>query len=75
MRLTRLLYLLSFFAPIAFLLGYITGAPRPVPPDLSFEYINTKSLPVSPIDFYRNENSLLVQETAWVQPNSSYEKK
>lgn len=26
----ELLYLLSFFAPIAFLLGYIAGAPRPV---------------------------------------------
>ncbi|MCX6611765.1 MAG: hypothetical protein NTW74_13045 [Acidobacteria bacterium] len=57
------------------MLGYIAGAPRPTAPDLSFEYINTKTLPVSPIDFYRNENSLLVQETAWMQPNSSYEKK
>ncbi len=75
MRLTRLLYLVSFFAPIAFLLGYIAGAPRPAAPDLSFEYINTKTLPVSPIDFYRHEDSIAVQETAWMQPNSNYDKK
>jgi|688.fasta_scaffold1286554_1 hypothetical protein len=75
MRPTRLLYLLSFFAPIAFLLGYIAGAPRPAAPDLSFEHINTKTLPVAAIDFYRNEDTIAVQETAWMQPNSHFDKK
>ena len=28
MKITRLLYLISFFAPVAFLCGYILGAPR-----------------------------------------------
>lgn len=73
MRLTRLLYLFSFFAPVAFLIGYIAGAPKPAAPVLSYEYIDTKTIPVSPIDFYRNENSLVVQGTSWIQPNSSFD--
>ncbi|MBM3760092.1 MAG: hypothetical protein FJW36_07575 [Acidobacteria bacterium] len=71
MKLMQLLYLLSFFAPIAFLLGYIAGAPRPVEQKIHLERIDPRVLPVSPIDFYRNETSLVVTETSWIQPNSS----
>lgn len=70
MRLTQLLYLLSFFAPIAFLLGYIAGAPRPVVTPIHLERIDTRTLPVAPVDFYRHESSLVVAETNWLRPNS-----
>lgn len=66
---------MSFFAPIAFLIGYIAGAPRPAAQDLSFEHINTQTMPVSQIDFYRNETSLIVQEATWIRPNTSFQSK
>jgi len=71
MKLTKLLYLLSFFAPVAFLLGYIAGAPRPQDRRIFEEKIDTRTLPVSSIDFYKNESSLVVEEHQWLQPNSA----
>jgi hypothetical protein len=75
MKLMQLLYLLSFFAPVAFLLGYIAGAPRPVEQKIHLERIDPRVMPVSPIDFYRNEASLVVAETVWIAPNSSIAKR
>lgn len=70
MSLSRILYLLVFFAPVAFLLGYMAGAPRPTAPAFATTHIDTRQLPVSPIDFYRHENSLVVRDEAWLKPNS-----
>jgi len=75
MSILRLLYLLSFFAPIAFLLGYIAGAPRSMPPERNYEQIDTRTMPVSPIDFYRQEDSIVVAEDPWLRPNSTYAKR
>jgi hypothetical protein len=69
MKLIRLLYLLSFFAPIAFLLGYMAGAPRAVAPSYKVEHIDNRVLPATAIDFYRNEASLVVADDQWLQPN------
>lgn len=71
MKLMQLLYLLSFFAPVAFLLGYIAGAPRPVEQKIYLERIDPRVMPVSPIDFYRNETSLVVADTVWLEPNTA----
>ncbi len=69
MRISQLFYLLSFFAPIAFLLGYIAGAPRPVQQPLHLEKIDTRAMPVTAVDFYLHEASLVVSDEPWIQPN------
>ncbi len=72
MSLSRILYLLVFFAPVAFLLGYMAGAPRPSAAHaFATTHIDTRQLPVSSIDFYRHENSLVVRDEPWLQPNTA----
>jgi hypothetical protein len=71
MSLSRILYLLVFFAPVAFLLGYMAGAPQPTAPSFATNHIDTRQLPVSSIDFYRHENSLVVRDEPWLQPNTA----
>jgi len=70
MPLSRLLYLFAFFAPVMFLLGYMVGAPKPVQQRFDTSKIDTRKLPVSPIDFYRHEGSLMVDDQPWLQPNN-----
>lgn len=72
MQFIRLLYLICFFAPVAFLCGYILGAPRYTPPTLDFNRIDSRPMPVSAIDFYPNEATLAVQENPWLQSNASF---
>lgn len=69
MKLSQLVYLLLFFAPVAFLLGFIAGAPRPVEQKVVYEKIDTRTLPVSPIDLARHESSMVVQDTPVLQRN------
>lgn len=69
MKLSQLLYLLSFFAPIAFLLGYMAGAPRPVQQPLFLQKIDTRLLPASDLDIARHEASFVVDDRKWIQPN------
>ncbi len=71
MKITRLLYLISFFAPVAFLCGYILGAPRYQSPSLDFNRIDSRAMPVSAIDFYNNEATIAVGESDWLKPNTS----
>jgi hypothetical protein len=75
MKISQMFYLLSFFAPIAFLLGYIAGAPRPVVQRVHLDKIDPRPLPSSDIDFYRHESSMVVADTHWLQPNSPVEPK
>lgn len=70
MKITRLLYLISFFAPVAFLCGYILGAPRYQSPSLDFNRIDARAMPVSAIDFYNNEATIAVGESDWLKPNT-----
>jgi hypothetical protein len=74
MKLVRILYLVSFFAPVAFLLGYILGAPTPLstPPHYQPPPINRTAMPVSEEDFYRFEGSLATSTEAPLNPNSAY---
>lgn len=69
-NLSQLLYLLMFLAPVSFLFGYMMGAPRPAVRDYRMQDIDTRTLPVSPIDFYRNEGSMVVETKPWIRPNS-----
>ncbi len=70
MSLARILYLFLFFAPVAFLLGFIAGAPRAEYSAYTPPAIDVRTLPVSPIDFYRQESSLVVKDDPWLKPNS-----
>lgn len=74
MKLISLLYLFCFFAPIAFLIGYMAGAPRPVAPIISFREIDTRALPVSALDLQRNEGLILTDEVPWLVPNTYYQR-
>lgn len=72
MKITRFLYLICFFAPVAFLCGYILGAPRYVTPTLDPARIDTRALPVSATDFYKNEATLTdTSENNWLKPNAA----
>jgi hypothetical protein len=71
-NLLRVFYLLVFLAPVSFLLGYIAGAPRTTAREYHMPPVDKEILPVSPIDFYRNENSLVVETKPWIQPNSEF---
>lgn len=72
MKITRYLYLICFFAPVAFLCGYILGAPRYTPPSLDTARIDSRALPVSVADFYKNEATLTdTGENKWLKPNST----
>ena len=75
MRISQMFYLLSFFAPIAFLLGYIAGAPRPVVERVHLDRIDPRPLPGSPIDLYRYEASMVVADQQWLQPNAPPDQK
>jgi hypothetical protein len=71
MKLLRLVTLLCFLAPVAFLLGFIAGAPAPGPrPGL--QAIDTRYLPVSEYDLARQETSLVVDGIDWLRPNVSF---
>lgn len=71
MKLSRLVQLLCFLAPVAFLLGFIAGAPAPAPAP-ALQKIDTRYLPVSEIDLARQETSLMVQDVDWLRPNVSF---
>lgn len=73
MRISKLFYLLSFFAPIAFLLGFIAGAPRPVNEKIHLEQIDTRTLPVTGVDLYMHQDSMVVEDVKGLQPNSEIE--
>lgn len=71
MKLLRLVTLLCFLAPVAFLLGFIAGAPGPGPrPGL--QAIDTRHLPVSEYDLARQETSLVVDGVDWLRSNISF---
>lgn len=71
MKLSRLVQLLCFLAPVAFLMGFIAGAPAPAPAT-GLPSIDTRYLPVSEIDLARQETSLMVQDVDWLRPNVSF---
>lgn len=72
MKQLRLVYLLCFLAPVAFLLGYIAGAP-PEAPRASANSIDTRHLSISNLDLARQETSLVVDGVDWLQPNVSFD--
>lgn len=74
MKLMSLLYLFCFFAPIAFLIGYMVGAPRPVAPAMDFGKIDTRAMPVSPIELNRLDGAILAKDDNWLIPNASYKR-
>ncbi|WP_031500269.1 hypothetical protein [Bryobacter aggregatus] len=69
MKHIRLLYLCCFLAPVAFLCGYIAGAPRYIPPELNFNRIDPRPIPVARPDIFQPETSLLPDDPPWLQPN------
>lgn len=71
MKLLRLVTLLCFLAPVAFLLGFIAGAPAPGPRPV-LQAIDTRYLPVSDLDLARQETSLVVEGVDWLRPNVSF---
>jgi hypothetical protein len=75
MNLSRILYLTVFLAPVSFLMGYIAGAPRAQGVSYQMAPIDEKPLPVSPIDFYRQEDSLVVETPEWLKPNLNIERR
>jgi len=72
---SRILYLMVFLGPVSFLMGYMLGAPRAQGEGYQMAPIDEKPLAVSPIDFYRQEDSLVVEEPDWLKPNSSIERR
>lgn len=73
MKITRFLYLICFFAPVAFLCGYILGAPRYTPATLDAARIDSRAMPVSAADFYNNEATLTdTGDDKWLKPNSAF---
>ena len=74
MKLMSLLYLFCFFAPVAFLIGYMAGAPRPVAPTIDFRGIDTRAMPVSALDLNRNDGLIMAKEEQWLVPNTSFQK-
>ena len=74
MKLMSLLYLFCFFAPVAFLIGYMVGAPRPVAPVLDFRSIDARAMPVSAIDLNRSDGVILAKEDHWLIPNRAFKK-
>ncbi len=74
MKTARLLYLLLFLSPVAFLCGYIAGAPKGIQaPRLHFEGVDTRHLRPQGQDYLDTEGSLIIGDSARLAPNRDLE--
>lgn len=69
MKSIRLLYLLCLLGPVAFLFGFIAGAPRTTAEVALPAAVDARHLPVSAIDYSEHEGNLATPDNDWLQPN------
>lgn len=70
-----ILYLTCLLSPIAFLFGYIAGAPKAVAaPQLNFGGVDTRRLAID-AQSIDNSGSILMDNRLQLTPNSAYQAK
>ncbi len=68
-----ILYLACLLSPVAFLFGYIAGAPRDVAaPQLDFGGVDTRRLQIDTRSV-EDGGSILMDDRLRIQPNESYQ--